>query len=377
MMSRADPVTSVKALVDGDYTANPTNVKALFIFGHVPIAKSGWLIPDGHFQRPFPTDLYYGISGGTWTDTADYGPANQPGDGIFDQNCLTDVLPGDPAPVKMETGRVDLWNLPTFDASGNPNLNSEVNRLRNYLDKEHNYRTNAFRIQQKGFIDDYFGIFDGEAFAQTAGGTSRPSSTPTVPARRVTWGRTPGRTPLSPRPTCGDMAGGGTYTSADGVATTADLLTCDPAVFTMLFGSYFCEWDYTDDFMRAELATANYGLTCAWAGRPNWFFQHMGIGEEIGYSTRLTQNNIDAFYQNAGACVDELQTCLMVDPTLRLTMITPPQILTKQIGTSSVLLNWSPSPIRTSWATTSTCSPLQRAKRTAQPESYPGHQFSR
>ena len=59
----------------------------------------------------------------------------------------------------------------------------------------------------------------------------------------------------------------------------------------MFFGSYFGDWDSPNNFLRAPLATPTYTLTSAWAGRPYWMFHHMALGETIGFSTRLTQNN--------------------------------------------------------------------------------------
>src|SRR5690606_7224662 len=51
--------------------------------------------------------------------------------------------------------------------------------------------------------------------------------------------------------------GAGSYTNASGVATTAQL--ANPAqevrsVFTGLFGSYFGDWDNSNNFLRAPLA---------------------------------------------------------------------------------------------------------------------------
>ena len=121
-----------KALVNGDYNSN-ANVKALFIFGNVPVPRSGWNnpFPDNFsYYLPFPTDLYYGIIGGNWTDTQSFGTGteaqpNQPHDGIFDQNTVMDVLPGNPAPVTLEVGRVDLSNLPAFDDRRHRNQSPE------------------------------------------------------------------------------------------------------------------------------------------------------------------------------------------------------------------------------------------------------------
>ena len=77
-----------------------------------------------------------------------------------------------------------------------------------------------------------------------------------------------------------------------GVGSTSDFAANDPqVVFTMLFGSYFGDWDSQDNFLRAALATPTYTLACVWAGRPYWYFHHMGLGETIGFSARVSQNN--------------------------------------------------------------------------------------
>src|SRR5207302_588832 len=53
--------------------------------------------------------------------------------------------------------------------------------------------------------------------------------------------------------------------------------------FVMLFGSWFGEWDYTDDLLRSVLATPTMGLAAWMAGRPHWFIHHIGLGETLGY----------------------------------------------------------------------------------------------
>lgn len=360
----SDTVESVQTLVDTDYNNDPTNVKALFLFGNVPIPLSGWLNPDGHYSRPFPTDLYYGIVGGAWTDNQTFGPAsgsetNVPNDGKFDQNTVTDpytaagvTVPANP--VTLEVGRVDLSNMSTFP--------DELANLSNYLTKDHNYRIASYPYLSQGYICDNFGYFGGEAFAQNGWRDFAPffppangSTTATNLVAGVWTGDSAnnffftdaGNDPLPYL--WGYGCGGGSPTSfgspesPNGEMTTTDMLTCDPAIFTMLFGSYFGEWNDGDDLMRGELCTPNYGLTCSWAGRPNWFYHHMGIGYEIGYSARLSENNTNSLYQNTGICAGELHVNLMGDPTLRLTMVPPPQLVTaQQTGTNAVTLNWSP-----------------------------------
>src|SRR5256885_13181245 len=168
-VSRSDSVVNVKNLIKAQYALDPTNVKAVFLFGHVPVAYSGDIVPDGHIpdhQGAWPADGYYGDMDGTWTDVSvndtsanDARTHNVPGDGKFDQSTF-------PAALKLMVGRVDLSNLPgRLVWAGPATFSSEQELLRNYLNKDHNYRTGQFNVPRRGVVGDYFGIRDGEAFA--------------------------------------------------------------------------------------------------------------------------------------------------------------------------------------------------------------------
>ena len=66
----------------------------------------------------------------------------------------------------------------------------------------------------------------------------------------------------------------------------------------MMVGSHFGYWDLEDDMMRAVLATPHYGLSCAFAAA-RIGFSSMALGETLGYSARLAQNNLAAgLYRN-------------------------------------------------------------------------------
>ena len=55
-------------------------------------------------------------------------------------------------------------------------------------------------------------------------------------------------------------------------AWSTDIVDQDAkAVFVMMFGSWFGEWDSTDNLMRTVLATPGLGLTCSWAAVPIGF----------------------------------------------------------------------------------------------------------
>jgi hypothetical protein len=112
----------------------------------------------------------------------------------------------------------------------------------------------------------------------------------------------------------------------------------------MFFGSRFGDWDSQNNFLRASLATPTYTLTSAWAARPNWFFHHMALGETIGFSTRLTQNNNNVLYDGS-FCSHGVHIALMGDPTLRMHPVAPPSALLIATNSSGgVDLNWNASP---------------------------------
>jgi hypothetical protein len=115
------------------------------------------------------------------------------------------------------------------------------------------------------------------------------------------------------------------------------------AVFVMLFGSWFGNWDGTDNFMRAFLATPSLGLACCMAGEPHWFVHHMGLGETIGYGTRLSMNNSTLYQSQTNLFPRAIYVALMGDPTLRMDPVSPPGSpnLLKSVG--GVTLTWQAS----------------------------------
>src|SRR5437764_5834535 len=160
-VGRSDSVVSVKNLIKADYNADPSNVKGVFLFGHVPVPYSGQLNPDGHPEHvgAWPADVYYGDMDGSWTDnsvnyvqTVNTDPAdaarltNVPGDGKFDQTQI-------PSTVELEVGRVDLSKMPGRLVWGGPaTFPSETELLRKYLNKDHNFRHRILNTQRRAIL---------------------------------------------------------------------------------------------------------------------------------------------------------------------------------------------------------------------------------
>ncbi len=248
-----------------------------------------------------------------------------PGDGKFDPTYFDEYA------SDLMVGRVDLAAMPAF-------AQSEMELLRQYLAKEHHYRVGATRSEARGLVDDNFGFFSGEAFAQNG---LRDLGTFYGPSNVVADHWFPLLRTNAYQSAYG--CGAGVYTSAGGVGTTADF-AAGPVrtVFTMLFGSYFGDWDTTNCFLRAPLASVPSALTCVWAGRPKWFSHPMDLGEPIGTVSHLLHGSIFMDYEEE-ILASGVHATLMGDPTLRLRYPDPPRNLSATATVGQTVLAWSPS----------------------------------
>ena len=349
---RTGTAISTKALIKAAYDADPTKVKAVYLLGHVPVPYSGNHGPDGHTDHvgAWPADGYYGEMNGTWTDTtvnnvtaSDSRNDNVPGDGKFDLTYFNNL-------VELQVGRVDLHTMTKAPSSGV----TEVTRLRRYLKKAHDFRhkQGAYAaIPRRTLIRDGFGhAFSSEPFAVTAwagafssvGGTvdEAPSdqwfSTNYAGGKDYLWGH---------------GCGGGSQESASSLGTTTDFGTkASRVVFTSVFGSYHGDWDAGNNLMRSVITGnaegTSLGLCCFWAGRPNWFPYPLGMGETLGYMTRLTMNGnlYGANILKPGvSSFGGTHIGLLGDPALRIHAVEPPRGLAATSASGTVSLSWSPS----------------------------------
>lgn len=340
--------SNIRSIVQADYSTAPTAEWALLILGRVPVPYAGSIAPDGHGDHigAWPTDGYYADVNGTWNDVSinntgasDARNDNIPGDGKFDNGTF-------PSALEMQAGRVDMANM-----TGVPTGQTEVGLLRQYLVRDHRFRRGLApynTVAARALIDDGFGYFSGEVFSHSSWRAAISffgRSAGQVDA--LDWFGTLGTTPILFAYGCG----GGSYTSAGGVGTsTLDFGRKDSkGVFCGLFGSYFGDWDVTNNFLRSPLAGTqdSLGLTNAWSGRSQVHYHHMALGETVGYCMRYTQNaNSSTFngdwFQNNNA--KGVQMNLMGDPTLRLHTVRPGAGLVATSNGANVLLTWQPSP---------------------------------
>ena len=337
-VSSNDTPVSVKNLIVADYNADPANVSALFLFGHVPVLHSGNLNYDGHQARPMPADAYYGDVNGNWSTNPDF-------------------LPSD---VELMVGRVDMFAMPGNGAPvGWPN---ETELLRRYLNKNHAWRQRQTTFTHRALMGNLRGDEAGEATAASGYRNFDPlvGHGNTIEANVETTNGVPVADRWISKLAAGTYlwaygCGAGQPTAISGLGTKDGSLVNDAysidvvgqdakGAFVMLFGSWFGNWDDTDDIMRSVLAAPTGGLAACMAGRPHWYFHHMGLGETIGYSTRLTMNNDGSLYQNHSNIMNRaIYIALMGDPTLRQDMVAPAANLIASAGPGSVNLSWSPS----------------------------------
>ncbi len=317
-------------------------LQAIYLFGHLPVPYSGnfnastYYPPDAHVpdhNGAWAADVYYGVVNGNWTDniTNEAGinreaNKNRPADGKFDQNQI-------PGKVEIQVGRVDLANMSKFSKS-------EIELLRQYIQKSHDYRHGLTATYELSLIDDNFkGMAEG--FATTAW-TSFSAMFGPENIRTTDFLQTLKDSSFLMAYGCG----AGSYRSCNGIGTTDDLVVGNGAVFNFLFGSYFGDWDVENSFLRAPLASDKLGLTNAWSGRPLWQMHPMALGRNIGEVCMLSQNNTDQNKDYLGMNFrNTVHIALMGDPTLRLHVVEPPSnlILSPMDNGKQVKLEWTAS----------------------------------
>ncbi len=341
-------VSATRNIVIADYNADPTNVKAVYIIGHVAVPYSGNIAPDGHtdqHQGAWPCDAYYGEMNGTWTDanvnqvSSWTWVSNVPGDGKFDQDSP-------PTTVELQVGRVDLWEMTNFPSS-------QTQLLINYLNKAHDFRVKNFTPQVRGIMRDHL-----EDVITPLSGSGWMSMGPLVGPANIT------EVPFNSSTVLQDQingqsylwtfgSGGGLIQNDNGtlvfyyldkVATTPGLATTSwGGVFNMTMGSYIGDWNNRNNVMRAMLASGQ-ALTTCYSGAPNFFFHPMGMGRTTGYCTQLTMNNTSTYLPQSGSDVDPAPRsalALLGDPALRMLNVAMPSNLSVTNNGGNAAFSWT------------------------------------
>ncbi|MCL5098227.1 MAG: hypothetical protein M1608_12010 [Candidatus Omnitrophica bacterium] len=325
-------IAEIKATVVNDYNTYSNEVKSLFIIGHVAYPLSGRISPDGHEARVWPTDGYYADIDGNWTDTNSV-PDNVPGDGKFDQDAY-------PSPIELSFGRVDFANMPAFSSA------SEIDLIKRYLSKNHRYRTGqlAFpaRTTVMGCLGGALELVNKNIYINA--GRNATALFGEEPSRNLEgncfkemksylWGFVAGAG--EPERQAIDDEGPNRHTTMNLANPTEET----PIGFFMPFGSYFGEWPWEDDFLRACIGTLNSGLGSVWGVAERFRFEPLGLGDSIGTCVLRTLNDTEGtVFNTRDICLE-----LMGDPTLRMQLVSPAQSLSATQNGQSVTLSWTPS----------------------------------
>lgn len=333
-IGRSADVNTVKGYVINTFILS-NRLKAVYILGHVAVPYSGNINPDAHADHKgaWPADVFYGDIDGTWNDatvnnTTSGNPLNHniPGDGKFDHDHIASEL-------ELQVGRVDFYDMPAFNKT-------EVEMMRNYLNKAHQYKTGELNVVKRALIDDNFTSMP-EAFAANGWRNFSPLvGTDSVFAKDYIT------TLINDSYQWALGCGPGSYTNCSGVGNTTNFTTQSMnSIFNLLFGSYFGDWNYRNNFLRAPLCSDDPSLASIWAGRPNWQLHHMALGENIGYSTMLSQNNNSLYYTYFPQMSRMVHIALMGDPSLRTEYVLPvSNVTTTQEPNAGARISWTASP---------------------------------
>jgi len=313
---------------------NPTGLKSIFLLGRVPVPYSGDINPDGHPDHlgAWPSDVYYGDMDGIWTDnTVNDASATDPrnqnviGDGKFDASVVL-------TNTELAVARVDFYNLPSFNTT-------EIGLMQNYLTKLHEFKIRSYIPEDVAVIEDNF-LGMGEGFAGS-GYASFPPIVGIQDAFDSDYGLAIDFDNLWSYGT-----GPGSYSSASGIVTTPEFASYNyRSTFTMLFGSYFGDWDSQDNLLRAALASGKI-LCSSWSGRPYLYYHPMGIGETIGACIKLSQNNTSTYFASSlGYFQRWVHIAQMGDPSLRSHYVEmPSNLVATTQNDGSITLSWTAPP---------------------------------
>lgn len=339
-VERSRSVEEVKALVRATWAADPQSTKSLLLFGHVPVPYSGRSAFDGHYTvgaygqhtGAWTADNYYGeLTSGFgvdgWTDEfvtdtgaayADYTPRpenfNIPGDGKLDQDYA-------PSELELAVGRVDLSNMPAFGQT-------EVALLRQYLQKDHEYRFAEGRFftplrprvvinnmlwpsTLNAVVEDFPPLSESQPFVGLDYAKIGPRIHQLTEQDDAIWAYNFDTAYFR-----------GQYHISNTLELAKNQRVRIP--FFTSYGSFFGDWEISDNYLRAPLCTSGYGLASTYGVHLD--ARVFGLGGTIGEATRRPQKPVSFG--------------LMGDPTLRLQVVPPPAGFSARATGGTADLRW-------------------------------------
>jgi hypothetical protein len=265
-----------------------------------------------------------------------------PGDGKFDQSYV-------PSLPEMRIGRIDLRNMPAFGKT-------EVQLLKQYLDRDHNWRTKQFTVRDRGLVNsnNNFGlIYTGQPyvahdlFASFFGTTGN-----TDLGAWLTAATTPSSSYLFAA-----SDGNGHITQDMQIGTTQQFAATPLyVVFPSMYGSYYGDWDsskLTNIVIQAPLADAGYAVN-------NFYredltnFDPGAMGEPTGQQLFALASNFltsGRWYLSYGLIYQGQTTLraeqlsnyvsLLGDPTLKYRVVAPPTSVAVAVQGADNLITWN------------------------------------
>lgn len=342
----SDSVLSIKQKISTWYNSK-NEAKAVVLLGNIPVPYCGnfgivGTPPDAHVpdhNGAWAADVFYAIPNNSlFTDfetnvngITREANKNRPGDGKYDQSTI-------PGTVMLQIGRIDMSNLSSVTGT-------YLEKTERYLDKNHLYRNGVFNIPHRYVFTDNLGLLGGEVPGRLHYFQSNLFEINQI--KQVTppsfFDSVKNNTYLFSSVT--SSAG---YTQINNVGNVSNFSDTVKSVFSNYFGSYFADWDISNNFLRGAIAGPGYTLTSIWSGRPVVHFHHMALGNNIGFSLQHSQNNGFAtgslpFYP--GAFSKSIHMSMHGDPTLKMHTVLPISNLSGNSieNNKKVEISWSAS----------------------------------
>ena len=368
--SRRAEIDGVRSILRAAWLADPARTKAAMLIGSIPVPYAGNANFDGHSNHTgaMPADMFYADVLGEWTDdltdtrintsdlTVDTRHLNLPGDGKLDTaSRVNGVLllatvgqqSAPPFPMQLQVGRIDFSNMTVFPS---PQM-TETELIRRYLRKAHEYRYKSGRYAQlrdRALLNNTWG-FNGIGTNILRGAVASFGNGAIEEWPSGSWAAQN----ASGSFTFGDFGGAGGPTVIGNVGNANDFGRIpNNSVFASAYGSYFFDFEYPNNAMRALLASTedSLSLTSVWMSDEGLQIATMGAGETVGYGWLAQMNAgyrgqaMGAFEQPGGSTSPVgLYANFHGDPTLRLFYYEPASNLRATPTPSGMQLDWDAS----------------------------------
>lgn len=328
-------VRKVKRLINSYFYRFGNELKAVVLVGRVPVPYSGNYAFDGHSNHSgaFPSDLFYVCKDCLWTDDSEFNNNalrtenhNLPFDGKYDQTTFVGT-------IVAAIGRIDFFGLTDFKQT-------EIQLLKNYFHKNHQFKLGLFPSSRNALIDDGFGVVSPESYASTAWMNFYALSDTIVEAKF--FDKLNGSYYLMAY-----AGNSGSYTSIWSSINSEQAATYPiKTVFAFLFGSYLWDWDSERNLLRSVLASQPNVLVSCWIGRPFWHLHYLARAEPLAFSFIRTANNRDIYRSTGMFGYRGAHISLQGDPTLKLFYPKPIENLSFSYvqvqNKKNIRLLWSP-----------------------------------